>query len=62
LTGSDTWDVTSTGKIQIENGGTWTNSSSGLVTADSLQVDNGGTYAHATTASVPGTTKVLVLC
>ena len=57
LTGSTTWDVGATGTVEIENGGTWTNSSSGTVTIGTLQVDNGGTYPHGTTNSLPGTTK-----
>ena len=57
LTGSSTWDVSSTGIVEIESGGSWTNSSSGAVTIGTLQVDGGGTYSHGTTNALPGTTK-----
>ena len=57
LSGSSTWDASATGTVEIESGGTWTNSSSGSVTIGTLQVDNGGTYSHGTTNSLPGTTK-----
>ena len=57
LTGSTTWDVSASGIVQIESGGTWTNSSSGVVTTGTFQVDNGGTYSHSTANSIPATTK-----
>ena len=59
LSDPSAWDVSSTGKMQIESGGAWTNSSSGTVTMGTFQVDNGGTYTHSTTSGVPGTTKSL---
>lgn len=58
LSNTDSWNVGSKGKIQIEDGGSWTNSSSGQVTVDSMILDNGSAYFHNTIASVPGTTKV----
>jgi hypothetical protein len=57
LTGSNTWNVSTSGTVQIESGGSWTNSSTGTVTANLLQVDNGGTYTHGANAVIPGTTK-----
>ncbi len=57
LTGSNSWDISSSGMVQIENGGTWTNSSSGTVTIGTFEIDNGGSYAHGTTNSLPGTSK-----
>jgi hypothetical protein len=57
LTGSSTWDVSASGTVQIESGGSWTNSSSGAVTMGTLQVDNGGSYIHATNNALPGTSK-----
>ena len=59
LTGSTTWNVSSSGTVEIESGGTWTNTSSGLVTIGALQVNNGGTYSHGTTAAFPATTRTL---
>jgi hypothetical protein len=59
LAGSTAWDVSSSGTVQIESGGTWTNTSSGAVTIGTLQVDNGGTYSHGTTAAFPATTRTL---
>jgi hypothetical protein len=57
LSGSTGWDVSGTGTVEIESGGSWTNSSSGTVTTGTLHADNGGTYSHSTTASLPGTTR-----
>ncbi len=57
LTGSSTWDVSSSGIVEIENGGIWTNSSTGTVTMGTFQIDNGGAYAHGTTNSLPGSSK-----
>ncbi len=57
LSGSTTWDVSVTGTVQIESGGSWTNSSSGVVTIGTLQVDNGGSYAHGTSNALPGSSK-----
>ncbi len=59
LSGSSTWDVSSTGTVQIENGGSWLNSSSGTVTIGTFQVDNGGTYSLSGSAAIPGTTRIL---
>ena len=59
LTGATAWNVSASGIVQIESGGTWTNTSSGTVTIGAFQVDNGGTYAHGTTAAFPGTTRML---
>ena len=59
LSGSSTWDVSATGNVQIENGGSWLNSSSGAVTIGTFQVDNGGTYSLSGSAAIPGTTLSL---
>ncbi len=59
LSGSSTWDVSTTGTVQIENGGSWLNSSSGAVTIGTFQVDNGGTYSLSGSAAIPGTTRTL---
>ncbi|MBI5474601.1 MAG: hypothetical protein HY961_19870, partial [Ignavibacteriae bacterium] len=57
LAGSSSWDVSSSGIVQIESGGAWTNSTSGAITLGTLQVDNGGSYAHGTSNALPATQK-----
>lgn len=58
LSGSDTWDVSALGTVQIESGGLWTNSSSGTVVIGTFRVKNNGTYSHSTSTAIPGTTKI----
>ena len=58
LSGSATWDVSSSGTVQIESGGILTNTSSGEVTIGTFENDGGGAYSHGTSNSLPGTTKV----
>ena len=57
LSGSSSWDVGAFGTIEIESGGSWSNSSSGTVTVGTLQVDNDGSYIHGTSNSLPGSSK-----
>ena len=58
LSSSSSWDVSATGTVQIENGGSWLNSSSGTITVGTFQVNNGGYYTHGTSNEMPGTTKL----
>jgi hypothetical protein len=58
LSGATTWNVGASGIVIIENGGTWTSSSSGAVTINTFKIYGGGTFIHNTgAATVYGTTR-----